>query len=99
MIIDSHCHLDYEPMFSSLDEVINRAKKSKVNLMLTISVADNKYNIILDIIKRLISFTTLLLNSFFKNFLIYFFELFKIENVSNISFIVKKFALIPSSKS
>ena len=52
MIIDSHCHLDYEPMFSSLDEVINRAKESKVNLMLTISVADKKYNIILDIIKK-----------------------------------------------
>ena len=27
MIIDSHCHLDYEPINSSLDEVIERAKK------------------------------------------------------------------------
>ena len=27
MIIDSHCHLDYEPMFSNLNEVVERAKK------------------------------------------------------------------------
>ena len=27
MIIDSHCHLTYEPMFSSLEETIERAKK------------------------------------------------------------------------
>ena len=52
MIIDSHCHLDYEPMFSSLDEVINRALKSKIKYMLTISVVDKKYNIILDIIEK-----------------------------------------------
>ena len=48
MIIDSHCHLDYEPMFSSLKEVIERAKKTGVKYMLTISVTDKKYNIILD---------------------------------------------------
>ena len=29
MIIDSHCHLDYEPMFSNLNEVIKKAKDSK----------------------------------------------------------------------
>ena len=52
MIIDSHCHLDYEPMFSNLDSVIKRAKDSKVKYMLTISVTDKKYNIILDITKK-----------------------------------------------
>ena len=52
MIIDSHCHLDYEPMFSNLNEVIERAKKIGVKYMLTISVTDKKYNIILDIIKK-----------------------------------------------
>ena len=50
MIIDSHCHLDYEPIYSSLDNVINRATQSNVRLMLTISVTDKKYNVILDII-------------------------------------------------
>ena len=52
MIIDSHCHLDYEPMFSNLKEVIERAKKIGVKFMLTISVTDKKYNVILDIIKN-----------------------------------------------
>ena len=52
MLIDSHCHLDYEPMFSNLDNVIKRAKDSKVEYMLTISVTDKKYDTILDITKK-----------------------------------------------
>ncbi len=52
MIIDSHCHLDYEPMYSNLKDVINRAKKSNVKFMLTISVTDNKYDTILAITKK-----------------------------------------------
>ncbi len=52
MIIDSHCHLDYEPMFSNLNEVVERAKKIGVKFMLTISVTDKKYNVILDIINK-----------------------------------------------
>ena len=52
MIIDSHCHLDYEPMFSDLENVIKRAKNSNVKFMLTISVADKKYETILNITKK-----------------------------------------------
>ena len=52
MIIDSHCHLDYEPMFSNLDDVIKRAKDSDVKFMLTISVADKKFDVILNITKK-----------------------------------------------
>ena len=52
MIIDSHCHLDYEPMFSNLKNVIERAKKTGVKFMLTISVTDKKYKVILDIINK-----------------------------------------------
>ena len=52
MIIDSHCHLDYEPMFSNLDNVIKRADQSNVKIMLTISVADKKYNNIIEITNR-----------------------------------------------
>ena len=48
MIIDSHCHLDYEPMYSSLDDVISRADKSQIKYILTISVKDNKYKNILE---------------------------------------------------
>ena len=52
MIIDSHCHLDYEPMFSNLDNVIKRADQSNVKIMLTISVADKKYNNIIQITNK-----------------------------------------------
>ena len=52
MIIDSHCHLDYEPMFSNLDSVIKRAEQSNVKFMLTISVTDKKYDNILQITKK-----------------------------------------------
>jgi len=52
MIIDSHCHLDYEPMFSNLNEVIKKAKESNVRFMLTISVTDKKYETILDITNK-----------------------------------------------
>ena len=26
-MIDSHCHLDHEPLFSNLNEIINRSKE------------------------------------------------------------------------
>ena len=52
MIIDSHCHLDYEPMYSNLDNVVKRAKDSNVKIILTISVTDKKYDVILDITKK-----------------------------------------------
>ena len=42
MIIDLHCHLDYEPMSSSIDNVILRAKKNHVKYLLTISTEDIK---------------------------------------------------------
>tara|TARA_A100001011_G_C14125007_1_gene762926 strand:+ start:174 stop:950 length:777 start_codon:yes stop_codon:yes gene_type:complete len=55
MIIDSHCHLDYEPMFSNLDKVIKKANDSDVKFILTISVVDKQYDIILDITKKFAS--------------------------------------------
>ncbi len=55
MIIDSHCHLDYEPMFSNLENVINKAKESNVKFMLTISVTDKKYDVILGIINKFVN--------------------------------------------
>tara|TARA_X000001036_G_scaffold288431_1_gene267950 strand:- start:1185 stop:1961 length:777 start_codon:yes stop_codon:yes gene_type:complete len=50
MIIDSHCHLNYEPMSTSLDETINRANKDGVKYLLTISTEDKSFNKILRII-------------------------------------------------
>ena len=52
MIIDSHCHLDYEPMSSSIDNVILRAKKNHVKYLLTISTEDKNYSKILKIINK-----------------------------------------------
>ena len=47
MIIDSHCHLTYEPMSSSLKETIDRAKRDGIEYMLTISTEDKSFNKIL----------------------------------------------------
>ena len=52
MIIDSHCHLTYEPMFSSIDETIRKAKENGVDYLLTISTEDKSFGSILDIINN-----------------------------------------------
>jgi TatD DNase family protein len=50
MIIDSHCHLNYEPMSLTLNETIKRANNDGVGYLLTISTEDNSFNKILKII-------------------------------------------------
>ncbi len=50
MIIDSHCHLNYEPMSLSLKETIDRANNDGVKYLLTISTKDNSFTEILKII-------------------------------------------------
>ena len=52
MIIDSHCHLTYEPMLSSLEETIKRANKDGVEFLLTISTEDKSFRNILDILDK-----------------------------------------------
>ena len=52
MIIDSHCHLTYEPMSKALNETIDRAKKDGVKYMLTISTEDKSFDKILNIISK-----------------------------------------------
>ncbi len=52
MIIDSHCHLTYEPMFSSLDETINKANKEGIHSLLTISTEDKTFQNILEITNK-----------------------------------------------
>ena len=49
MIIDSHCHLEYEPMFLALSDTISRANKEGVKFLLTISTTDNSLKKILKI--------------------------------------------------
>ena len=36
MIVDSHCHLDYDKIYVQLDNIINRAIKNNVKVLLTI---------------------------------------------------------------
>jgi len=52
MIIDSHCHLNYEPMSLSLKETIERANRDGVKYLLTISTEDKSYDKILNIISN-----------------------------------------------
>ena len=52
MIIDSHCHLTYEPMSSKLDETIKRAQSDGVKYLLTISTEDKSFCKILNILKE-----------------------------------------------
>jgi TatD DNase family protein len=49
MIIDSHCHLEYEPMSLALEETIARANKDGVKFLLTISTTDRSLEKILKI--------------------------------------------------
>ena len=35
-MIDSHCHLDHEPLFENLSDVIKRSKEVGISKLLTI---------------------------------------------------------------
>ncbi len=52
MIIDSHCHLDYENLYSQLDEVVQRAESNNVRLLLTICTTPKSYEKIKMIVKK-----------------------------------------------
>ena len=52
MIIDSHCHLTYEPMSESLHETIERANRDGVKYILTISTEDKSFDKILKIVEE-----------------------------------------------
>ena len=49
-MIDSHCHLDHEPIFSNLKKIIERSKNEGVEKLLTICTTLESYNNILKII-------------------------------------------------
>ncbi len=52
MIIDSHCHLTYEPMVLALKKTIKRANNDGVKYLLTISTEDKSYPNILKIVNE-----------------------------------------------
>ena len=50
-MIDSHCHLDHEPLSTNLKEVISRSKAIGIDKLLTICTTNNGYENILKIIE------------------------------------------------
>ena len=52
MIIDSHCHLEYEPIISNLSKVVKRAFECDVRYLLSISTTDDGFLRILEIIEK-----------------------------------------------
>ena len=48
-MIDSHCHLDHEPLFKNLNQVLERSKKIGLKKILTISTSLESYKNILKI--------------------------------------------------
>ena len=51
-MIDSHCHLDHEPLFSDLDNVIHRSKKIGIKKLLTISTSIESFLRVKEIVKK-----------------------------------------------
>ncbi len=52
MLIDSHCHLDFDPLNKNLKEVIKRAESAGVKYFLTICTDDNSFKKIISILRK-----------------------------------------------
>ena len=52
MIIDSHCHLDYEPLINNIDQILLNAKKNDITKLLTIGTSLESSKKVLDIISK-----------------------------------------------
>ena len=50
-MIDSHCHLDHEPLFSNILDVLKRSKENGIKKILTICTTINGFSNIKDILK------------------------------------------------
>ena len=51
-MIDSHCHLDHEPLLSDLDNVLARSKKVGIKKLLTISTSLDSFTRIKKIVNK-----------------------------------------------
>ncbi len=51
-MIDSHCHLDHEPLLNDLDNIIKRSKDAGIEKLLTICTTFKSFENILKIIKK-----------------------------------------------
>jgi TatD DNase family protein len=52
MIIDSHCHLDYEPLINNIDQVLLNAKNNNITNLLTIGTSLESSKKVLDIVNK-----------------------------------------------
>ena len=50
-MIDSHCHLDHEPLFENIDQILKRSKLSGISKLLTICTTTESFEKILKIIR------------------------------------------------
>ncbi len=50
-MIDSHCHLDQEPLFNDLNQIISRSKNVGIEKLLTICTTKDSFNKILKIVE------------------------------------------------
>ena len=51
-MIDSHCHLDFEPLFENIDEIIKRSKKVGIEKLLTICTTLESFKRIKILVKK-----------------------------------------------
>ena len=49
-MIDSHCHLDHDPLYSNIDEIISRSKDIGIQKLLTICTTNNSFKNIIKIL-------------------------------------------------
>jgi len=52
MMIDSHCHLDHEPLFKNLNDIIKRSKETGIKKLLTISTTLASFDKIKDLVNK-----------------------------------------------
>ncbi len=51
-MIDSHCHLDHEPLYSDLNNIIKRSKDIGIKKLLTISTSVESFSRVKDIVEK-----------------------------------------------
>ena len=51
-MIDSHCHLEHEPLLTNLVEVLNRSKSAGIQKILTICTTLDSFEIIKELVKK-----------------------------------------------
>jgi TatD DNase family protein len=52
MIIDSHCHLDYEPLINDINQVLQNAKNNNITHLLTIGTGLNSSKKVFEIVEK-----------------------------------------------